>query len=55
LDARNETREYAGLLAAMRELRLREGFILTYGQEQSVRRDGRTVAVKPVWKWLLEQ
>jgi uncharacterized protein len=54
LDARNETREYAGLLAAMRDLRLREGLILTCGQEQTVRRDGKSVVIKPVWRWLLE-
>jgi hypothetical protein len=54
LDARNEAPEHAGLLAALRDLRLREGLILTCGQERMVRREGRTVVIKPVWRWLLE-
>jgi len=53
LDARNEPREYAGLLAAMRDLRIRHGLVLTYDQEQTSRREGKNIMVKPVWKWLL--
>ncbi len=41
------------LLEAMEALKLDRGLVLTWDQEQTVRKDDREIAVVPVWKWLL--
>ncbi len=54
LNDRNRERECGGLLEAMKEFQLNEGLILTSDQEET-RKDGdRTIHIKPVWKWLIE-
>lgn len=50
----NEKREYSGLLGALRTFNLDEGLILTNDQESTLEIDGKTIHIKPVWKWLLE-
>jgi len=50
----NQERETGGLLKAMAEFRLTQGMILTYDQEDTLKSDGKTIIIKPVWKWLLE-
>lgn len=50
----NRSRELRGLIAAMRELDIENGFILTYNQEEEIEQDGFTITVLPVWQWLLE-
>ncbi len=50
----NQEREVKGLLEAMEELKLKEGLILTYNQEDKLEVEGKKIIVKPVWKWLLE-
>jgi len=50
----NKKREIDGLKEAMADLKLNEGLILTYDQEDSFTIEGRKITVKPVWKWLLE-
>ncbi len=50
----NQEREVKGLLEAMQELKLEEGLILTYNQEDKIKIEGKKIIVKPVWKWLLE-
>lgn len=50
----NRERELRGLLAAMEELSLPYGLILTYDEEESIpAAPGRRIDVMPVWKWLL--
>ena len=47
-------REIEGVLDAMKSYNLKEGLILTYNQEEKIKENGKTIIVKPVWKWLLE-
>ena len=50
----NRERELRSLLAAMEELSLPQGLILTYDEEESLpAAPSRQIAVMPVWKWLL--
>jgi hypothetical protein len=52
----NREREVRGLLAAMEKLSISLGLILTYDEEESPQvRQGRRVAVMPVWQWLLQE
>ncbi len=51
----NQEREINGLVGAMDELKLKEGLILTYNQEDELDVDGRKIVLKPVWKWLFEE
>lgn len=53
LNNENKTREINGLLEALKELKLKEGLILTCDQEDEYSVDGKKIVVKPVWKWLL--
>ena len=50
----NEKREYSGLLGALKTFNLKEGLILTNDQEAISEIDGKTIHIKPVWKWILE-
>ncbi|MFH0818195.1 MAG: ATP-binding protein, partial [Candidatus Micrarchaeota archaeon] len=50
----NRAREVSGLAEAMARFGLREGLILTNDGEDELRVSGKTILVKPVWKWLLE-
>jgi len=49
----NKEREMNGLVAALKEFKLKEGLILTYNQEDEFLVEGRKISVRPVWKWLL--
>jgi predicted AAA+ superfamily ATPase len=56
LTAGNRERELRGLLAAMEQLSLPQGLILTYDEEESLPvAPGRQITVMPVWKWLLDK
>lgn len=46
-------REFAGLQEAMKEHSLKEGIILTEDESETVKLDGATVKVLPLWYWLL--
>lgn len=48
-------REVDGLVEAMLINQLEKGFILTESQEEIIEKDGLTIFVLPVWKWLLDQ
>jgi predicted AAA+ superfamily ATPase len=50
----NRDRETGGLLEAMDKFRLTQGIILTYDQEDMLKTGGKTIIIRPVWKWLLE-
>jgi len=53
----NRERELRGLLAAMKTFELKQGFLLTMGQEEEIKIEGSgaVVVVVPVWKWLIEK
>lgn len=50
----NEIREINGLIEAMRFFGLSNGLILTHDQENDIQKDGCSIKVLPVWKWLLK-
>ncbi len=50
----NRERELGGLAECMADLRVKEGLVLTYDQEEEITLAGKNIRVKPVWKWLLE-
>ena len=55
LTAGNRERELRGLLAAMEELSIRQGLILTYDEEESLPASpDQQIAVMPVWEWLIK-
>jgi len=54
LSSDNRSREIDGLMEAMESYGLKEGLLLTYDEEDTIRMNNRTVTILPVWKWLLE-
>ena len=50
-----KNREIAGLMDAMNKYNLKSGLILTYDEESTEEHNGKTVIIKPIWKWLLER
>jgi len=50
----NQDREIKGLTEAMEELKLIEGLILTFNQEDKFEIEGKKIILKPVWKWMIE-
>lgn len=46
-------REMSALLAAMDELKLKNGTIITRNEEDEIKRAGKKISVVPAWKWLL--
>jgi len=55
LNKGNEDREFGGLKEAMNKFKLKEGLILTNGQEDEIISEGKKIIIRPVWKWLLEK
>lgn len=53
-DEATKKREIEGLMEAMNAYGLNEGIILTEDDEYEMASEGRSIKVKPVWKWLLE-
>jgi len=54
LDNNNEKRELGGLLEAMEKFNLKKGLIITEGQEEERKINGKKISIVPAWKWLLE-
>jgi hypothetical protein len=54
VNEQNEQRECEGLLSAMSELSIENGFILTYDQEEEIIYKTKKIQLIPVWKWLLK-
>lgn len=54
LNQKNNERELKGLIEAMQKTKAKKGLIITFDQEQEIISEGKKIAVKPVWKWLLE-
>lgn len=48
----NEKRETEGLLEAMDRLNLSEGTIITFDQEDLLRKEDKIIRLVPVWKWM---
>lgn len=55
LNPDNREREITGLIEAMDKFSLKKGLIITNDQEETIKRSGKTIQVKPAWKWLLEK
>jgi len=49
----NKEREINGLNEAMGKFNIRNGLILTYDQEDEIKKEGKKIIIAPVWKWLL--
>jgi hypothetical protein len=54
-DAATRKRETDGLLEAMAEFRLKNGYILTYDENDTVDMKEGKIEILPVWQWLLRQ
>ena len=50
-----EDREAKALIEASGELKTDTLIVLTWDEEREVKRDGKTIQLKPLWKWLLEK
>lgn len=53
LNDKNKKREMDGLVEAMRELKIKDGMILTYDQEDSLKYERYEIRVVPMWRFLL--
>lgn len=54
LNDENKDREIAGLLEAIEEVKLKEGLIITYDQEDEFTQNDVRIKVRPAWKWIKE-
>ncbi len=54
LNQDNMKREINGLMEAMDELKLNSGLILTMNQDDQIVQGNKSIIVKPVWKWMLD-
>ena len=50
----NYKRETEGLIQAMEFAGLKEGYLLTFDQEDRIIKDDLKIVIKPVWQWLLD-
>lgn len=50
-----ENREAKTLLEASDELKVDTLTVLTWNEEREVKKDGKTIQFKPLWKWLLDR
>ena len=48
----NEKREIEGLIEVIIQLNLTEGTIITFDQEDTLVKDGKTIRLVPGWKWM---
>jgi uncharacterized protein len=48
-------REIAALLSAMKELNIQKSLIITYDDEEIIKKENYTISVLPIWKWLLQK
>jgi uncharacterized protein len=51
--SKNREREIQGLMEALNQYNLSQGFILTTDQEEIIHQKGKKIIVLPIWKWLL--
>ncbi len=50
----NESREFEGLIEAMKKFDLKSGTILTEYEEDAIKKDGFKINIIPIWKWLID-
>jgi predicted AAA+ superfamily ATPase len=53
-DKYNRERELAGLEDALEKFNLKQGLILTIGEEEEIKIKKKKIKILPVWKWLIE-
>ena len=53
LNEKNKEMELNGLTEAMKKFGLKNGLILTYDYEETIRIKNKNIKIVPVWKWLL--
>lgn len=53
LNEKNRKRELKGLKQGCEKIDIKEGYILTYNDYDTIQYDGIKVSVLPVWDWLL--
>jgi len=53
LNSENQKREVNGLMEAMDELDLAEGFIFTSDQKDKLEINGKKINIVPVWEWMM--
>lgn len=51
----SEKREVEGLWEAMERFGLKKGLILTRDESQVIKKKGKSITIKPVYQWLLEE
>jgi predicted AAA+ superfamily ATPase len=54
LETGNRERELNGIVETARIIRSKEGYILTFNEDDEYVIDNITIKVIPTWKWLLE-
>lgn len=54
-DKNTRKREINSLLAAMEETNLNRGLVITENEEDIIKHKGKTIEIKPAYKWLLEK
>ncbi len=54
LTEENKKRELDGLIEAMDKFKLNSGLVITNNQQDELSINGKKIAVKPAWKWMLE-
>ena len=54
IDGNNKEREINGLFGAMDEFKLKKGLILTKNQDDEIKKNGKIIEIKSVYKWLLK-
>ncbi|MFA4980805.1 MAG: hypothetical protein WC589_25065, partial [Sphingobacterium sp.] len=55
LTEENKGRELEGLTEAMDAYELEDSLIITFDEERTIKLNGRTIKVVPLWKWLLQK
>jgi len=55
LSQNNRDREIDGMIEALENFDLEKGLILTEDSQETIEKEGKTIEIKPVWYWLLEQ
>jgi len=53
IDPKTKAQELRGLLEAMLTHKLTNGLIISYDEEEIIEMKGMSIAVMPIWKWLL--
>jgi predicted AAA+ superfamily ATPase len=52
-DITTRQREITGLTEAMQALDHRESWLITWEEEETFQKEGKTIHIQPLWKWLL--